>query len=49
MVPNTCLFHVRLTARQEKEKGKERNDLYNGELDTFYLRLYGVGHFVEYQ
>ena len=29
-------------------KGKERNVLFNDALNTFYLRLYGVGHMVKY-
>ena len=28
-------------------KGKERNALFNDELNTFYLRLYGAGHMVK--
>ena len=27
-------------------QGRERNVLFNDELDTFYLRLYGVEHMV---
>ena len=29
-------------------KGKERNVLFNDALNTFYLRLYGVGYMVKY-
>ena len=28
-------------------KGRERNVLFNDTLNTFYLRLYGVGHMVK--
>ena len=30
-----------------KEGRKEGNVLFNDELNTFYLRLYGVGHMVK--
>jgi len=40
-----CLFQV-TSAALKSTKGKERSALFNGELNTFYLRLYGVGHFL---
>ena len=39
--PMTILKLVRLEGR------KEGNVLYNDALNTFYLRLYGVGHMVK--
>ena len=33
--------------RNDKEGRKEGNVLFNDALDTFYLRLYGIGHMVE--
>ena len=36
------------THLSEKVKGKKkRNGLFNDALNTFYLRLYGVGHMVK--
>ena len=32
----------------QKEGRKEGNVLFNDALNTFYLRLYGVGHMVKY-
>ena len=37
-----CLYAVRAIVR------KEGNVLFNDALNTFYLRLYGVGHMVQY-
>ena len=33
---------------RKKEEKKEINGLFNDALNTFYLRLYGVGHMVKY-
>ena len=46
---NNCLT----TPQHEKQIGylegrKEGNVLFNDALNTFYLRLYGVGHMVKY-
>ena len=46
---NNCLT----TPQHEKQIGywegrKEGNILFNDALNTFYLRLYGVGHMVKY-
>ena len=30
-----------------RKKRKEESDLFNDKLNTFYLRLYGVGHMVK--
>ena len=34
--------------REKQRERKEGNVLFNDALNTFYLRLYGIGHMVKY-
>ena len=38
---------VRTVQNSSHSQGKQGNDLFNNALDTFYLRLYGVGHMIK--
>ena len=40
-------MHTILPYHSHKEGRKEGNVLFNDALNTFYLRLYGVGHMVK--
>ena len=42
---NSSAFHKMRTFTHNRKKG--RNVLFNDALNTFYLRLYGVGHMVK--
>ena len=50
MRENVCTYRekrIREEIKREKGMERERNVLFNDALNTFYLRLYGVGHMVE--
>ena len=49
MVQSQERERLRETKRQSEREGEQRkgNALFNDALDTFYLRLYGVGHMVK--
>ena len=43
----TFCFDHRMAVITQIDTGRERNALFNDALNTFYLRLYGVGHMVK--